>query len=251
MVLSLCEHNLKTLILFAENPEPTEQELADKAAEEKQKRKEEKAKQKNEQEEKLKDTERKKHIRPWDKDKSGVRKSHPSDDESDDDDEEEWAYKPEREPMSQEQWNERERSKRNMEFAPIPETETTARQQANPFNPFNRPSQSVPFEECEENKTLNFTTKKRKPFVVRPVHEPSSVDPPINNELIDNYIASRRGAEIAPPSNLDDSGTFVKKQKRNDANIESSIEAGLRFLREQSDKGTLSTKMKWTSNADY
>ncbi|KAG4077378.1 hypothetical protein HA402_009779 [Bradysia odoriphaga] len=230
-----------------ENPEPTEQELVDKEAEEKRKRKEEKAKRKKEQEEKLKDNERKKHIRPWDKDKSGVRKSHPSDDDSDDDDDEEWAYKPEREPMSQEQWNEQQRSKRNMEFAPMPGTQTATRHS----NPFNRPSYTAAaFEECE-NKTLNFTTKKRKPFVVRPVDEPSSAGTPINNELIDNYIASRRGAEIAPPANLDDSGTFTKKPKRNEPSIESSIEAGLKFLREQSDKGTLSTKMKWTSNADY
>lgn len=240
-----------TQTFSSDNPEPTEQELLSKAAEEKQKRKEEKAKRKKEQEEKLKDTERKKHIRPWDKDKSGVRQSHPSDDESDDDDddEEEWAYKPEREPMSQEQWNERERTKRNMEFAPMPETETTATKRHS--NPFTRPTPAADYEEYE-NKTLNFTTKKRKPFVIRPVHtEQSTVGTPINDELIDKYIASRRGAEIAPPANLDDAGTFAKKPKRNEATIESSIEAGLKFLREQSDKGTLSTKMKWTSNADY
>lgn len=221
-----------------DNPEPTEQELFDKTAEEKLKKKEEKAKRKKEEEEKLKDGERKKHIRPWDKDKSGVRRSN----YSDSDDEEEWKYQPEREPMSQEQWNERERSKRNMEFAPIP-TETVVRHS----NPFNQQS-SQAYEECE-NKTLNFTSKKRKPFVVRHVDEP--VGTPIHDELISNYIASRRGAEIAPPANLYDPGAPVRKQKRMETSIESSIEAGLRYLREQSDKGTLSTKSKWTSNADY
>lgn len=144
--------------------------------------------------------------------------------------------------MSQEQWNEQERSKRNLEFAPIP-TETVVRHS----NPFNQQSQT--YEEFE-NKTLNFTTKKRKPFVVRHVDEPGATS--IHDELIDNYISRerKRGAEIAPPVNLDDSGTS-KKQKQTETNIESSIAAGLRFLREQSDKGTLTTKMKWTSNADY
>lgn len=227
---------------FADNPEPTEQELFDKTAEEKQKKKDEKAKRKKEQQEKLKDSERKKHIRPWDKDKSGVRKSHNSDSDDSDEGEEEWTYRPEKEPMSQEQWNEQQRSKRNMEFAPIP-TATVVRHS----NPFNQHSQA--YEECE-NKTLNFTTKKRKPFVVRHVDEPV-VGAPIHDELIDNYISSRRGAEIAPPAHLDDSVAPIKKQKRTDANIESSIEAGLRYLRDQSDKGTLTTKMKWTSNADY
>lgn len=214
--------------------------MFDKTADEKLKKKEEKAKRKKEQQEKVKDTERKKHIRPWDKDKSGVRKSRNSDDD-DDSDEEEWTYRPEREPMSQEQWNEKERSKRNMDFAPIP-TETVVRKS----NPFDQPGQS--YDEYE-NKTLNFTTKKRKPFVVRHVDEPVGI--PIRDELIDNYISSRRGAEIAPPANLDDSGAPTRKQKRVEPTIESSIEAGLRYLREQSDKGTLSTKMKWTSNADY
>ncbi|KAJ6635176.1 Coiled-coil domain-containing protein [Pseudolycoriella hygida] len=55
-----------------DNPEPTEQEIVDKTAEEKRKKKEEKAKRKKEQLEQLKDSERKKHVRPWDKDKSGV-----------------------------------------------------------------------------------------------------------------------------------------------------------------------------------
>lgn len=213
--------------------------MFDRSAEEKLKKKEEKLKRKKELQEKLKDSERKKHVRPWDKDKSGVPKSRHSDDDSDDDDEaEEWTYRPEKEPMSQEQWNEQQRSKRNQEFAPLP-TETVVRH-SNPFS-----EQSQPYEECE-NKTLNFTTKKRKPFVVRHVGDP------IPDELIDSYISSsRRGAEIAPPANLDDTGAPIRKQKRTDANIESSIEAGLRYLREQSDKGTLSTKMKWTSNADY
>lgn len=168
-----------------------------------------------------------------------MRKSQHSDDDSDE--EEEWSYRPEKEPMSQEQWNEKERSKRNMEFAPIP-AETVVRH-SNPFN-----QQSQMYEECE-NKTLNFTTKKRKPFVVRHVDEPAVT--PIHGELIDNYISRerKRGAEVAPPVHLDDSG--VKKQKRIETNIESSIAAGLKFLREQSDKGTLSTKSKWTSNADY
>ncbi len=216
--------------------------MFDKTAEEKRKKKEEKAARKKEQEDKLKDNERRKHIRPWDKDKSGVRKSTNDDDSDSDDDDEEWTYKPEKEPMSQEQWNERERSKRNIDFAPMP-TEPIVRHS----NPFSQPtSQQQSYEEYE-NKTLNFTTKKRKPFVVRHVEE--AVGTPINNELIDNYISSRRGAEIAPPVNLNDSP--IRKQKRTEPSIESSIEAGLKYLREQSDKGTLSTKMKWTSNADY
>lgn len=233
------------LNFITDNPEPTKQELFDKTAEEKRKKKEEKTKRKKEQQEKLRENERKNHVRPWDKEKfgtekSGVRKSRDSDAEDDDSDEEEWTYRPEREPMSQEQWNEKERSKRNMEFAPIPNDTVVINSKA--FDP-----KGVEYEEYE-NRTLNFTTKKRKPFVVRHVDEPVGV--PVRDELISDYISSRRGAEVAPPANLDD-GTHTSKKKRVEPSIESSIEAGLRYLREQSDKGTLSTKLKWTSNADY
>lgn len=212
--------------------------MLDKTADEKRIKKEEKARRKKEQQEKIMENERKKHVRPWDKDKDGVRKSHHSDDDSDEDD---WTYRPEKEPMSQEQWNEKQRSERNMEFAPMP-TETISRNS----NPFNQPDQA--YDEYE-NKTLNFTTKKRKPFVVRHVDEPVGI--PIRNELIVDHVSNRRGVEIAPPANLDDSSATTSKRKRTEPSLESSIEAGLRFLREQSDKGTLSTKMKWTSNADY
>lgn len=232
--------NCLTFLSLTDNPEPTEKELFDKTADEKRKKKEEKMKRKKEQQEKLKENERKKHIRPWDKDKTGlgVRKSRDSDDDTSD--EEEWTYRPDKEPMSQEQWNEQQRSKRNMEFAPMPNESVVIN--SNAFDP-----RGVDYDEYE-NKTLNFTTKKRKPFVIRHVDEP--VGTPIRDDLINDYISSRRGAEIAPPSNLDD-GAHTSKKKRIEPSIESSIEAGLRYLREQSDKGTLSTKMKWTSNADY
>ncbi|XP_019563605.3 coiled-coil domain-containing protein 174 [Aedes albopictus] len=145
----------------------------------------------------------------------------------------------------------------------------------------------------ETNRTLFFTTKKNKKEFKRrnydasldhdagsekrfkPQQQQQAV--PIRNELSDGESeddrreSSRRGAaaaagegaEIPPPPTFEyygpSSAAVRQNQQRSKAApvsknaLEASIEAGLRFLREQSDKGgpSTGTKNKWTSNADY
>lgn len=63
--------------------------------------------------------------------------------------------------------------------------------------------------------------------------------------------SSQRGAAIPPPATFDYYGPSSTKQIRTmpaAATLEASISAGLKFLREQVDKGN---KNKWTSNSDY
>ncbi|XP_055605269.1 uncharacterized protein LOC129753476 [Uranotaenia lowii] len=95
---------------------------------------------------------------------------------------------------------------------------------------------------------------------------------PIRNELSDGSSSGDEdgamprqgnGVEIAPPPTWDyygpsssSGGAATRRPAKSTATknaLEASIEAGLRFLRDQSDKGgpTVGTKNKWTSNADY
>lgn len=133
-------------------------------------------------------------------------------------------------------------------------------------------------EEVPSRGALFFTTKKqqqKKEFkrrnyetveVVaekRPNLEQHRV--PIRNELSEDEEEeedNRRGeggVEIAPPPTFDYYGPTGKGQKAarqkpvSKNALEASIEAGLKFLRNQSDKAgpTGGTKNKWTSNADY
>lgn len=229
--------------------------------------------------------ERLQHIRPWDKGKDGVRstsdagaRAEKGNGDSDDDSDgtvkppTEWAYKPEREPMSQEQWNELQRAERRSEFAPIvdlpiddpmpateygfqarsttkrkappaaamaPDINITARTAANPFN---------------------------KPFVRRNV-EPDRNDSDqgdVSDEVDYNIeppgASEHRPAEFAPPATFEyygpsGAGSASKQSRPNPGmvarQLENSIEAGLRFLRDQSDKSMVGTKEKWSSNAGY
>lgn len=75
--------------------------------ERKQRRKDEKRKRRKENEESEKAEQRKNYIRPWDCNKEPGSSSSSK-----------WQYKPDVEPMSQEQWNEMKRNERNTEFAP-------------------------------------------------------------------------------------------------------------------------------------
>lgn len=62
---------------------------------------------------------------------------------------------------------------------------------------------------------------------------------------------SHRGAAIPPPATMEYFGPSSSKQSRSyqpPANLEDSISAGLKYLREQVDKGN---KHKWTASSDY
>lgn len=211
----------------------------------KQKKKEEKEKKKKEKIEREREEERKQHIRPWDKPKIATHQVNKPISDS----EEEWQYKPEqRGPMSQEEWNELKRDERIKEFAPpvVPE----------------------PIYEEEPKESFNrFTTIKKKPFKRRNMEttesatSQNSLNIPIKNELSDNEEEEerdkRRRTEIAPPLTFEyfgPSSTASKPQrypKKTSEELESSIAAGLLFLREQSDKTATTTKQTWTAKADY
>lgn len=134
---------------------------------------------KSEKEKKLEEK-RKKHIRPWDLGKEGLKKGH-------------YEY-------TQEEWVDKKRKERPSEFAP--------------------PSQYKKFE------TKQSTKKEFKPR-------------PIVNELSDDEDDRRvRAAEIAPPPTYDyySPGSSKKSQRPESGNVSDSIEAGLKYLREQMEK---------------
>ncbi|GAB0093723.1 hypothetical protein DMENIID0001_088970 [Sergentomyia squamirostris] len=218
-------------------PEDDEKTEQDEDEARKRDEEEEAKKKRKEEEEKLQEIERQKHIRPWDEDKTPA------------DAPKEWVYKPEREPMSQEQWVDLKRQERPKEFGPVVE----------------KPPAENTFEEedfPEENKQLYFTSKKvKKPLFRKRNYTPesssaSSAEPvPIHNELSDDSDddTRKKGAEFAPPPTYDYYGPSSSKQSRRPGvsqnELERSIEAGLKFLRDQSGKG--GNKNKWTANSDY
>ncbi|XP_044262244.1 coiled-coil domain-containing protein 174 [Tribolium madens] len=148
----------------------------------------------NEKEKKLEEK-RKKHVRPWDLGKEGVK--------------EHYEY-------TQEEWVDKKRKERPNEFAPPKEY---------------RKERKKMYDSDEESSKFKMrqTTKKSKPE-------------PIVNELSDDENESRdrgKGAEVAPPPTYDyyGPGKSKKSQKRPEApNVSDSIEAGLKFLREQMEK---------------
>lgn len=223
------------LITDEEIPTPTPQETV---KEEKKKEKLANRLRKQKMAEEQRETERKLHIRPWDKGKDKVSSNQfkrQGNGSSSDEDKEAWSYKPEKEPMSQQQWNEMKRSERNTEFAPPP---TASYKSSNSYTQksFVPPPSS------------SFNQVPHKPFVVRNtahyVYEETTQDPE----------SERRGAEFAPPSVYDDSELSFRPKKPKTDQLENSIAAGLRFLREQSDKsdiGTTKNKSKWTTKSDY
>lgn len=205
----------------------------------KEKKREEKEKRKKEKEEREREEKRQQHLRPWDAGKDNApRRATASSDED------EWKYKPEKpEPMSQYEWNEMKRTERNPDFAP-PTMETMPT-----MDTFNR-----------------FTTKKPKPMKRRNEASYGNMyNEPIRNELDGNDFpvdddqnqddsSKRKRAEVPPPPTFDyygpSSSSKPKPKVRHD-DITTSIEAGLKFLREKSDKIAPGTKQSWVANTTY
>ncbi|XP_062124673.1 coiled-coil domain-containing protein 174 [Drosophila sulfurigaster albostrigata] len=179
---------------------------------------------------------RKEHIRDWDRDKSGVAKKHQEQEQPP----EEWHYKAERLPMSQEQWNEQQRAVRAPEFAPMPEA---------PLKRTNFSSMPPPSALLSDNREFsNFhTTKREKQFQRR------NYTPDVAEELDEEPSSSSRsqGAAIPPPDCLDSSAPSLPKRPKTQEELERSITAGLKFLRDNCDKGVLGNKGTWTAKADY
>lgn len=277
------------IFLLTDNPEPAVPPPLELSAEDiKKQSKLDRLERKKHLESTQREAERKQHVRPWDKGKDTSRKREHSDD---DDSEDEWQYKVEQEPMSQEKWNDVQRSKRNPEFAPVSDNILSHRQQfvaasinneisdiedeevdyniappgttnstndleanfAHPINEFQSRSSSnvAKHQSFATNPFVN--QRNKKPFVRRPVDQHQ--DEEDGNGKFNGRAADVRDPEFAPPATFEYYGPSSGSQKRSagikPGQLESSIEAGLKFLRQQSDKDTVSTKMKWASNAGY
>ena len=184
--------------------------------------------------EKRKEKERKAYVRPWDKNKvpSKSRRSSSSSSESDDDEEEkEWKPQRERRVMTQDEWNEKQRQERKKEFAPISSSFLKSDTLYDP---------STDYEETD--KSLFFTTAKK--FKRR------NQSPEAGAEATQH--ATQKGAAIPPPATFEYFGPSSSKQSKPafvpPADLSASISAGLKFLREQVDKGN---KNKFTASSDY
>ncbi|KAH8414179.1 hypothetical protein KR222_011646 [Zaprionus bogoriensis] len=183
---------------------------------------------------------RKEYIRDWDRDKAGVPKKHHDEEEPAP---EEWQYKAERLPMSQEEWNEQQRAVRAPEFAPMPEVELKRTN----FSSMPPPSSWS----GGDNEFSSFHSTKREKQFQRRNYTAVSEDYDDADEAATS--GHSMGAAIPPPACLDDGfgGPSTAKRAKSQAELERSIEAGLKFLRESCDKGLLGNKATWTAKADY
>jgi hypothetical protein len=167
----------------------------------------EKPKEVDEAEKKLEEK-RKKHVRPWDMGKEGVK--------------EHYEY-------SQKEWVDKKRKERPSEFAPP--------------SAYKREYRSTSKREIDESeRSLHFTTKTTKKD-----DKPKAKPVPIVNELSDDesdtlladYRVASGGVEVAPPPTYDYYGPSDTKRSKKEpqvGNMSDSIEAGLKYLREQLEK---------------
>lgn len=188
---------------------------------------------------------RKDHIRDWDRDKSGVAKK--SEDEQPPP--EEWQYKPERLPMSQEQWNEQQRAVRAPEFAPMPEMGPMPKR----INFSSMPPPVPMWSSSEQEFNSYHSTKREKQFQRRNYTKASDDIDDGEASASSSMHTQHQGIAIPPPACLEEgfNGPPTAKRAKSQAELERSIEAGLRFLRENCDKGVLGNKATWTAKADY
>ncbi|XP_017113946.1 coiled-coil domain-containing protein 174 [Drosophila elegans] len=188
---------------------------------------------------------RKDHVRDWDKDKPGVSKTR-LDADGEEAPEEEWKYKAERLPMSQEEWNEKQRSQRQAEFAPMQEPVSLKRSNFSSMPP---PPPAV-WHSGQEPEFHSFhSTRQEKKFQRRNYTACNDDD---HDQVPGPSIRGGLGAAIPPPPGLDDfAASPTAKRSKSQADLERSIEAGLRFLRDNCDKGVLGNKATWTAKADY
>lgn len=211
------------------------------------------------EEEAMKELERKSHLRPWDEGKEGTSHLVPKKVAE----EKEWEYKGHREPMSQGEWNEKKRDERNAEFAPTnalnksPPKRHKKKQfgQDSPvksnFTPSAAPSEEAVVEveeEEEERPGLYFTTKKK---LKRRNYQPEDTE-----TSFPSSSGRGDGPEIPPPPTFDYYGPpllGLSKKLKTDSGpaLETSIEAGLKFLRNQTDKTQSTSKSMWGANVNY
>ncbi|CAO1406964.1 unnamed protein product [Diamesa serratosioi] len=221
-------------------PEEEQTQVDDKLydKEDEKKEREEEQKRVQNEKEKIREIERKRHVRPWDKAKN--LKRHSSDD-SDDNDNKDWQPRKEYQPMSQEQWNQKQRVERKQEFAPKYDTFVKAKErdvieQSNDYYDDDRDG-SLLLENERIEKSLFFTTKPPKTFKRR------------NAEVAEESVHEN---DVIPDDTASCSKSFRTTELPPPKTIESSIAAGLKFLRKQSDKDEVpKNKNKWCSTNEY
>ncbi|XP_011197097.1 coiled-coil domain-containing protein 174 [Zeugodacus cucurbitae] len=205
----------------------------------------EKIKRKQEKYEKERELERNNHVRPWDKEKVSTGSTNSAIDN--DMTEPKWSYKPEKLPMCQEQWNEKKRSERIEEFGPVSDSQIQ-----NQYQPKRKNFTSMP---PPENLVFRDKSNKDNPFKTENFvsYQSSKSDRTFQRRSYgaESVESKQLGAAIAPPVDLDYVSLPHTKKLKSSSELESSIEAGLRFLRNNCDKGNLTTKSSWTAKADY
>lgn len=212
------------------------------------------------EEEVMKELERKSHLRPWDEGKEGTSHLVPKKVEEEVQ-EKEWEYKGHREPMSQGEWNEKKRDERNAEFAPTNALNKSPQKkhkkkhfgQDSPvksnLTPSVAPPEAVVEEEADEERPgLYFTTKKK---LKRRNYQPGDTD-----TSLPSSSGRGDGPEIPPLPTFDYYGPpllGLSKKLKTDSGpaLETSIEAGLKFLRNQTDKTQSTSKSMWGANVNY
>lgn len=120
--------------------------------------------------------------------------------------------------MSQDQWNEKQRSKREKEFAP----------------PSSYKKDEINHSEEDTSSGLYFTSKKPKFFKNKFPQKPVPIDAEYTVED-EKPIAQPRGqgAEIPPPTSYEQS---TRVPKANKLNVADAVEAGLNFLRNEAER---------------
>lgn len=220
--------------------------------------KQEEEKKKQEEKEKLLEDARKRHVRPWDIGKEGVKEHYE---------------------MTQEEWVEKKRNERDNEFAPPTTYRKEFRSIINKTNVLDEPtSTSLKFttkkrdkqikkhaqtrnpvenlggnrsqEDFMENSQIRNESYHMKNYSTLIINECETTD--VEDRLLQDYKTTKRtyskdteddqrgnGVEIPPPPTFDyygPSGIKVPKPTMPRSNIEESIEAGLKFLRQQVEK---------------
>lgn len=134
--------------------------------------------------------------------------------------------------MSQDQWNEKQRSKRNEEFAPPSSYKKPLHSSHREPTPHSH-RESTPIEIPEPTGGLYFTSKKAR--FSKGVEKRTPIEPEYTVEEAESFEPKPRGegAEIPPPPSYNEP-TKVPKPKSSD--LADSIDAGLQFLRNLAEK---------------
>lgn len=233
-----------------------------------------KSSEKNEEELQLLDEKRREHLRPWDIGKSEQSIYGGSTTELDE--ETKWEYKPEKTVMSQYEWNENKRTERNPEFAP-PQRSAAGSSSKFKSNEVPKSSYDVPKTSRDIPKTSydipksSYDLPKSSYDIPKTLYaEPKTS---VSSERADDhehrFKKPYRKRAYVDDDNDDDSSSFssnypTHNQKQTEdiykpsgsntsdqPGLIASIDAGLQYLREQSDKNKLGTKSAWVTKTTY